>query len=69
MCETCDNFTLCIDCFLSDKYQHHPAHAFALKNPDPKDIPRSKEITQRLRPGRGLKHRAHCDECKEVCPI
>ena len=65
MCETCENFTLCVDCFLSVKYQHHPEHGFSLKNPDEKDS-RFKDLTDRLGPGRGLKHRAHCDECKQV---
>lgn len=68
MCDSCENFTLCVDCFLSDKYAHHPAHGFSLKNPDSKDAPRLKELILRLGPGRGLRHRAHCDECKQVFP-
>jgi hypothetical protein len=66
ICDSCENFTLCVDCFLSDKYAHHPGHGFSLKNPDSKDTPRLKELILRLGPGRGLRHRAHCDECKQV---
>ena len=68
MCDTCENFTLCVDCFLSDKYAHHPGHGFSLKNPDSKDTPKVKALMLRLGPGRGLRHRAHCDECKQVLP-
>lgn len=70
MCDSCDNFTLCVSCFMADKYQHHPAHEFSLKNPEANDaVPYPQELFQRLAPGRGLKHRAHCDECKRVNPI
>jgi hypothetical protein len=67
MCDSCDNFTLCVDCFMSAKYHHHPAHGFTLKNPDHlANTSRYKEVFDRLGPGRGLKHRASCDECKKV---
>ena len=68
LCTTCDNFTLCIDCFMDDKkYQHHPAHEFLLKNQELFDNSRRlADVIQRLGPGRGLRHRAHCDECKQV---
>lgn len=70
MCTTCDNFTLCVDCFMDDKkYIHHPGHAFSLQNADHyMDQQRLTEVSQRLGPGRGLKHRAHCDACKNVPP-
>ena len=67
MCGTCDNFTLCLDCFTSDKYHHHPDHAFSLSNPGPiQGTQQYKNVTDRLPAGRGLRHRAHCDECKQV---
>ena len=67
MCKTCDNFTLCLDCFMSDKYHHHPDHAFNLSNPEPiQGTQRYTDVTERLPAGRGLRHRAHCDECKTV---
>jgi hypothetical protein len=67
ICETCDNFTLCIKCFMGKQYHHHPAHGFALKNPQLLESDAQREaIEQRLGPGRGMKHRAHCDECKQV---
>ena len=69
MCESCDNFTLCLDCFMSDRYHHHPSHVFVYRNPDPKDEPYLKKVNERLGPGRGFKHRAHCDECKQVYPL
>src|SRR5215468_7839763 len=67
MCKSCDNFTLCLTCFMSDKYHHHPAHGFALKNAGLVPIVGA-EVLLRLNAGRGLKHRAHCDACKEVSP-
>ena len=48
------------------KYNHHPAHGFVLKNEYNGDQRRVPEVKERLGPGRGLKHRAHCDECKQV---
>lgn len=67
MCDTCENFTLCVDCFMSEKYHHHPAHEFSLKNPDRlTNTSRYKEVFERLGAGRGMKHRASCDECKQV---
>jgi len=69
ICGTCENFTLCIDCFMGNKYQHHPLHAFSLKNNNLSlSTPKYQEVIQRLSPGRGLKHRAHCDACKQVVP-
>ena len=67
MCDTCEDFTMCVDCFMSDKYHHHPGHGFSLKNPDHlANTSRYKEVFERLGPGRGMKHRASCDECKHV---
>jgi hypothetical protein len=67
LCSTCDNFTLCLDCFMDDKYHHHPAHGFILENASLyENTSRLSEVRQRLGPGRGLKHRAHCDECNQV---
>jgi len=68
MCKDCDNFTLCVDCFMDDKkYHHHPAHAFTVQNSgNYTNQQRMSEVSQRLGPGRGLKHRAHCDACKNV---
>jgi len=67
MCDACQNFTLCVDCFMSDKYSHHPAHSFTLKNQNVEEnSPQLKDLVARLAPGRGIKHRAHCDECKSV---
>lgn len=69
ICGTCENFTLCIDCFMGNKYQHHPSHTFSLKNNNLSlSSPKYQEVIQRLSPGRGLKHRAHCDACKQVIP-
>ena len=69
MCNACDNFTLCLECFLSDKYHHHPDHAFNLSNPGPiQGTQQYKDVSERLPAGRGLRHRAHCDECKQVFP-
>jgi hypothetical protein len=49
------------------KYHHHPAHAFTVQNSgNYTNQQRMSEVSQRLGPGRGLKHRAHCDACKNV---
>ena len=67
MCDRCENFTLCVECFMSNKYHHHQGHSFILKNSEPiRASPLFQEILGRLGPGRGFKHRAHCDECKQV---
>jgi hypothetical protein len=48
-------------------YSHHPAHEFALQNEFKlQDAKRIAEVKERLGAGRGLKHRAHCDNCKNV---
>jgi hypothetical protein len=70
ICEACDNFTLCLDCFMGKQYHHHPAHTFGLKNGQLIEHPAQREeVEQNLGPGRGMRHRAHCDECKQVNPI
>jgi len=67
LCSSCENFTLCLDCFMDTKYQHHPAHEFTIQNEDRfDDANRLKEILPCLKPGRGIKHHACCDSCDRV---
>ena len=70
LCGTCDNFTLCLECFVDTKYTHHPAHEFTIQNEDRcDDIRLLKDVQSRLKPGRGLRHNARCDKCKAVFPF
>jgi len=67
LCSSCDNFTLCLDCFMGDKYTHHSAHAFTIQNESAcNDVRKLNKIQPRLGPGRGFKHGAGCDSCKRV---
>jgi Zinc finger, ZZ type len=69
LCSSCDNFTLCLDCFMGDKYTHHPAHAFTIQNEGAcNDVRTLNKVHPRLGPGRGFKHGAGCDSCKKVPP-
>jgi next-to-BRCA1 protein 1 len=61
-CTDCEDFDLCKVCFQGDKHGHHPKHAFI---PAAKDTIFSKEIAERLAPGRGKAHNAYCDSCNK----
>ncbi|KAL8928574.1 MAG: hypothetical protein Q9208_001808 [Pyrenodesmia sp. 3 TL-2023] len=64
-CEACEDFDLCIPCFVGSKHGHHPSHAFAPAHPSMK---LDGTTTLLCAPGRNLRHYAICDGCnKNIC--
>ncbi|KAL8653555.1 MAG: hypothetical protein Q9210_002037 [Variospora velana] len=59
-CKDCEDFDLCIPCFVGSKHGHHPSHAFAPAHPSTK----LDNMTAKLCPtGRNVRHQAFCDGC------
>ncbi len=63
-CKTCEDFDLCIPCFVGLKHGHHPSHPFAPAHPSTK---LDNTATLLCAPGRNLRHHAVCDGCDKVC--
>ncbi|KAI4133097.1 MAG: hypothetical protein LQ338_000362 [Usnochroma carphineum] len=59
-CNACDDFDLCIPCFVHSKHGHHPSHAFAPAHPSTK---LNNLATMLCTPGRNVRHFAICDGC------
>ncbi|KAL8763044.1 MAG: hypothetical protein Q9184_001071 [Pyrenodesmia sp. 2 TL-2023] len=62
-CEACEDFDLCIPCFVGSKHGHHPSHAFAPAHPSTQ---LDSKTTLLCAPGRNLRHYAICDGCDKI---
>lgn len=62
-CAACEDFDLCIPCFVGSKHGHHPSHAFAPAHPSTK---LDNSVAKLCIPGRNMRHHAVCDGCDQV---
>ncbi|KAL8873570.1 MAG: hypothetical protein Q9174_000986 [Haloplaca sp. 1 TL-2023] len=59
-CQACEDFDLCIDCFVGSKHGHHPGHAFSPASPLTKLDGKAASLCAA---GRNTRHHAICDGC------
>lgn len=62
-CKTCEDFDLCVTCFLGSKHGHHPGHTFA---PACSSTKLDSKATMLCAAGRNMRHYAICDGCDKV---
>ncbi|KAL8940335.1 MAG: hypothetical protein Q9211_002329 [Gyalolechia sp. 1 TL-2023] len=61
-CNNCEDFDLCLPCFVSLKHGHHPGHAFVSARPSTELDPVARALCA---PGRNIRHFAICDGCDQ----
>ncbi|KAL8739203.1 MAG: hypothetical protein Q9181_000094 [Wetmoreana brouardii] len=59
-CKICEDFDLCVPCFVGQKHGHHPSHAFA---PACASTKMDSVAIMLCSPGRNTRHFAICDGC------
>lgn len=62
-CQACEDFDLCIPCFIGSKHGHHPSHGFA---PACGSMKLDSLASALCSPGRNIRHYAICDGCDKV---
>jgi next-to-BRCA1 protein 1 len=61
-CTSCDDYDLCLQCHISNKHGHHPAHAFKAATADT-TMPALADFL--CNAGRNVRHSAVCDGCEK----
>lgn len=61
-CTSCDDYDLCLQCHITNKHGHHPAHAFKAATGDT-TMPALADFL--CNAGRNVRHSAVCDGCEK----